>query len=642
MMSLPAQPTLVDELYRSILPRLQVEDVYDGVDFRWRNGRYWRAACPIHDGEDPNFSVDTETLSWTCFSRCGHGSVVTYLNGGESARGSRFVEIVRELAQLAGVQLRSSSLTPQQAARLEAEQRRHDLLEAYAAAAAAELTSSDGAIRYLAGRGLPEDAAELTDMGLGLHPSDSRLAGIGPRGELKQAGLDEPTWRNRITLVWRDRHRRIATISARAIRPVDPKYLYLRGARRPKFFGLDALPRGRATRDVVVVEGALDALLLRSLGVDAVVALGGSGVGDSHLAELAEIGAKRALLMLDADDAGLHGSQSFIKAARSEAHRIQVHAVPWHAYLGEKDPGELHVLHGRDATLAALDERLPGAVFLASVELTGITPDMSPSDRRDVLDTLARVVEEAPPEDRLCDVEDIVRLAIEPLGYPERAIRERLGALLEDSGSPRAAPRGPQPVFPKTSVGNGGQVDLESQMPSIVADVLDALGRPISLGILTHILRGSRGPRITALIAEFEPLHVGVLSGHDFRSAADLVESCARASRSFTFEVILDAERGFERKLIGLSPGERTRVSDATWRRGRKWLPTEDGDLRNGWTSGRSLAALSRRHCRTETGIAARLVHLGLVRDRDEARQRGGPPTSEFRARHIDRAAYSA
>src|SRR4051794_37453855 len=98
------EPSLVERLYTEIIPRLGVEDVYADVDFRSRGGRYWRGACPLHHGEDANFSVDAQTLSWSCFSHCGHGSVVTFLNGGEVARGAPFVDHVRELARRAGVQ----------------------------------------------------------------------------------------------------------------------------------------------------------------------------------------------------------------------------------------------------------------------------------------------------------------------------------------------------------------------------------------------------------------------------------------------------------------------------------------------------------------------------------------------------------
>lgn len=35
--------------------------------------RYWRCGCPVHQGKDPNFAVDSLTGLAKCHSRCGHG-----------------------------------------------------------------------------------------------------------------------------------------------------------------------------------------------------------------------------------------------------------------------------------------------------------------------------------------------------------------------------------------------------------------------------------------------------------------------------------------------------------------------------------------------------------------------------------------
>ena len=74
---------LVDVLNEEIIPRLDIEAAYPDVVFTRRNGTYWRGGCPMHGGCDPNFSVNTENLSWTCFSHCGHGSYLAFLNGGD-------------------------------------------------------------------------------------------------------------------------------------------------------------------------------------------------------------------------------------------------------------------------------------------------------------------------------------------------------------------------------------------------------------------------------------------------------------------------------------------------------------------------------------------------------------------------------
>jgi hypothetical protein len=43
---------------------------------RQTTGSHWRGTCPIHFGKHRNFSVNSATGQWTCFSKCGHGSLI--------------------------------------------------------------------------------------------------------------------------------------------------------------------------------------------------------------------------------------------------------------------------------------------------------------------------------------------------------------------------------------------------------------------------------------------------------------------------------------------------------------------------------------------------------------------------------------
>jgi DNA primase len=206
--------SLVDVLYQELIPRLAIEEAYPDVDFKIRRGRYWRGGCPIHRGKDPNFSVQTETLSWSCFSHCGHGSYLAYLNGGETPR---------------------APPTPEQAAVAH----RSAVLDGYAALAADALARPEGAhvVRNLARRGFPADADALARMGFGAHPPRSQLTtALVGQPELAELGLDSQGWSGRLVIPWRDEVGRIATVVARATTDEEPRYLYLRGAARPAYF----------------------------------------------------------------------------------------------------------------------------------------------------------------------------------------------------------------------------------------------------------------------------------------------------------------------------------------------------------------------------------------------------------------------
>lgn len=91
----------LSRFYREeVLPRLGVEDVFPNVRFRQR-GREWRAPCPLHQGKNDSFSVNTDSLEWVCQSKCQDGGdPAKFLMLEESMS---FRDAVLELARRVGV-----------------------------------------------------------------------------------------------------------------------------------------------------------------------------------------------------------------------------------------------------------------------------------------------------------------------------------------------------------------------------------------------------------------------------------------------------------------------------------------------------------------------------------------------------------
>ena len=169
----------VDFFDQQVLPRLTVEAVYSKVTFTSKQGQYWRGPCPLHGGDNPTaFSVDTQTLGWRCFSHCGSGSVLAFVNGGETPKDPEFVELVRKLADLAGVDTSSlgHELSPGEEARFRQRERESNLYEAFFAHAQYTLLDDAGkdARSYLVEkRGFKED--ELENLPFGLYTTDKEI-----------------------------------------------------------------------------------------------------------------------------------------------------------------------------------------------------------------------------------------------------------------------------------------------------------------------------------------------------------------------------------------------------------------------------------------------------------------------------------
>lgn len=81
-------PSEVAEYYRVRMPGLE------------QRGNEWRAGCPIHDGKDPNFSVNAETGLWMCHSQCGRGGSIYDLEMALSS--TDFPDAAREVRRIVG------------------------------------------------------------------------------------------------------------------------------------------------------------------------------------------------------------------------------------------------------------------------------------------------------------------------------------------------------------------------------------------------------------------------------------------------------------------------------------------------------------------------------------------------------------
>ena len=593
---------LVDVLHQDIIPRLAVESAYPDVVFRYRHGRYWRGACPLHGGKDPNFSVDTETLSWSCFTHCGHGSYLAYRNGGEPPRGQRFVELVRELGDQVGVRVDTSPPSPEQAAAAQ----RHALLGAFADLAGEALSESVGAhvVRYLASRGFPDVPADLARLGFGAYPSREMLRALrASELDLAAAGLDSRAWMGRLLIPWRDEVGRVATIAARTTGDDEPRYLYLRGASRPPFFVPGRRLAAGAEGTPVVVEGLIDALLLRYAGVPKVLGTGGTAVGDQHTDWLVNRGIQSVVLVLDNDDAGRLATRRWIQLVRDRAPDLRVHAVPGEAFHGAKDPAELLEYEGLEASSGLLDARLPALAWLAADALRDCAPTSPIGRRRDALQVLIGIARTAAGPERLADLEDLVALCVAHLGYSDQAVREAFGI-------PPMAPE-PGPPVPHD--------DESTALADDVVRVVRAVGGCFALHRLAHTLRNSSGSVTRELVMAhaIEGLPSRHLRLKNWLDDRDAIRSACLA----------DPRLGLVDGYWAVLADRPDNASDdgVLVNAGRSWTAEEDAMLRARWGSGLSVKALGRLHGRTDGAIRSRLMRLGL--QEPPARQEPVPPT---------------
>lgn len=115
----PKKNELSEFIASEISARLTFEEVFGELATSLRGfGRVRRGPCPLHALEgnnfttrDANFSVNTEKLTWVCYSHCGSGDVIDYLYKTDeklaSEQGRRVksrMHIIVELAKQVGVE----------------------------------------------------------------------------------------------------------------------------------------------------------------------------------------------------------------------------------------------------------------------------------------------------------------------------------------------------------------------------------------------------------------------------------------------------------------------------------------------------------------------------------------------------------
>jgi DNA primase len=430
----PDLDTYLDEIvYPALFERLNESF----PEFRWkRRGKHWVAKCWPRDFPDPARERRPDRLMvyanrpWWIKVH-GHQGVrfLAYVNGGRKPDGAAFVEAVRTLCARAGVPFPEQPLTPEAAALLRDRELRRAALDTVIALVQNVLWSPRGkaARSYLAARGFSKE--DIRDLGFGLYPgrADIRQALATAGCDLaiaEKSGVLRKKMRGYITIPWADANGQPLTIYGRwpaeAARDGLPKTIALPGEGTkgsPLYF--DRARRARH-KDLVAVEGVLDAALLQRRGDTRVVAYVAAQFSGLQVETLARCRVRSVTICADPDDGGDRGTLSSIRSLR--AHGISVYVAP--RLPDGLDPDEFVLEHGIDVWKERVGRAVAAAIHEAGLILEGVTPESPDSVRResvasilDLLDTL-----QGPTAD--LDREDVLRLTEERTGYPYETVRQ--------------------------------------------------------------------------------------------------------------------------------------------------------------------------------------------------------------------------
>ena len=325
-----------------LVPREKIDDVRDRtnvvdvvkryVELKRAGTGSWKGLCPFHTEKTPSFHVHETRQFFHCFG-CGEkGDVFGFLQKIEQRS---FTEVLRDLAQQAGVELPEREMSPgERRARQEAESERDRLLRVMELAAAFfeacfAAPPGEAARAYVAKRGI--GAETLKRFRVGYAPSgwkalQEHLAGKGVAAadaeRLGLVGVNErgryDFFRDRVMLPVFDRQKRIIGFGSRLLDPEAKDRKYVNSPDSPLFhkkeclYGLHvALEAIRKSGTAIVVEGNFDVMALHEAGIEEAVAPMGTALTMEQVGMLARV-ARRAVVIFDGDAAGKRAAEKAV------------------------------------------------------------------------------------------------------------------------------------------------------------------------------------------------------------------------------------------------------------------------------------------------------------------------------------------
>jgi DNA primase len=451
-----------------LLPREKIDDVRDRTNIVDVVRRYvelkragtgsFKGLCPFHAEKTPSFHVHEQRQFFHCFG-CGEkGDVFSFLVRIEQRS---FMEVLRELAHQAGVDLPEQTLTPaERRAAEENESERERMLRAMEEATRffeAQLGGPAGAAAraYLEKRGISKATAERFRVGYapaGWDAMQKHLASRQVGGELAErlglVGSNErgryDFFRDRVMLPVLDRQKRPIGYSSRLLDPDAKDRKYVNSPDSPLFhkkenlYGLhaavDAIRRGGTA---ILVEGNFDVLTLHEAGIEEAVAPMGTALTVEQIKLLARM-AKRIVVVFDGDSAGSRAAEKavplavdaglFFAEADSDGRVAEMPAGV--------DPDEFVRAQGAEAFRALVSQARPMLDHLIQRAADDATIPGKASTAKRVADVLAKVRN---PLVRDLYVRDLAAKLAVPVAQIMRMVREAASHAPRNEAAPPVA-----------------------------------------------------------------------------------------------------------------------------------------------------------------------------------------------------------
>ena len=365
-----------DELLEEVRSRNDIVDIISQYVTLKRKGRNFFGLCPFHNEKSPSFSVSPDKQIFKCFG-CGKGgNVFHFLMNAENIS---FVEAVQILAERANIELPKNSGDEDE----KQVQLKNEVYKVNEAAAmfyheTLYKPTSKIAQEYVKKRKLGNNT--LKAFLIGYAPMNNELfnhlksKGFSTEAMLasnligrSEKGIYYDKFKHRLMIPIQDVRNRYIAFGGRVLDDSKPKYInspedivYSKGR---NLFGLNVAKRNSngMLKEILIVEGYMDAISLYQRGITNVVASLGTALTDAQ-GRLLRRNAEKVILGYDADGAGQTAILRGMDILKNLGVDIRVLQIS-----DAKDPDEYVIKYGADKFKKCMEDAISVVEFKVKI-----------------------------------------------------------------------------------------------------------------------------------------------------------------------------------------------------------------------------------------------------------------------------------
>ena len=354
-----------DEKINEIRSSVNIVDIISNYIPLTNKGKNYFGICPFHDDHSPSMSVSPEKQIYTCFSCGASGNVFTFVSKYDDIS---FIEAVKKVAEYANIPLDIKNISKKESIH----KKEYEIMDMVVKIYQNNLNTINGkkAQEYLNKRNIDDKTCNLFKIGYALNDNTylyNILSKKYKNKELDDLGLINVSgvdgydkFINRLMIPITDEYNQVVGFTGRIIEKDDtsPKYINTKETTIYKkghilFNYYNAKESAKVLKNIIIVEGNMDAIRMYANGYQNVVALMGTSLTKEQIDLIKKLRASVTLL-LDSDNAGetatITNGEILLK------NNIETFVL---RLDGAKDPDEYLVKFGNNQFKEAIKHQVP-------------------------------------------------------------------------------------------------------------------------------------------------------------------------------------------------------------------------------------------------------------------------------------------